>query len=403
MRILVLTDGFPFPLSSGRLREHHFLRQLSARHEVLLLSAVQPRHPREHLAALRPWVSHIDVVETSRLAPDIARRVYGRVRAMALTGRTHPMRELMSRAADLHAFEPLDVVLNAHLRAPVGETLPSVPHVVDLCDAMTFAARGRLRHASPSDLPAAAMTLLEASRKERALVRAADRLILASERDARALFPSGAPDSLPVDVVPNGVDLEYWQRSTGRLGSGLVVFSGAMAYPPNEDAALRLIEHVMPAVRRRLPRARLAIAGRDPTPRLRGAAAGRPWLEVTGYVPDVRPYLERASVFAAPLRFGAGIQNKVLEALAMALPVVASPGAAVGLVRGGERPPLVVADGDDAMASALVDMIEAADRDPTPHDLARRWVTDRFDWGRIGERLEQILVEAVRTGPRAGR
>jgi polysaccharide biosynthesis protein PslH len=241
--------------------------------------------------------------------------------------------------------------------------------------------------------------LLEARRREARLVDAADRLLVASERDARALFPDEDRPSW-VSMLPNGVDTAYWHRSSDRLGTGTVVLSGAMVYPPNEDAAVRLIRSVMPIVHRAVPGARLRIVGRDPTRRLLDAALGLPWVTVTGFVPDVRPHLEAASVFAAPLRFGAGIQNKVLEAMAMALPVVASPMAAAGLVIEGSRPPLTVASSDAEMADAIVRSLEAAVRDPRPHDEARAWVGERFDWARIGQRLEEVLLEAVRDGPR---
>jgi polysaccharide biosynthesis protein PslH len=398
VRILVLTDGFPYPLTSGRLREHHFLRQLHARHEVVLLSAVQPHHPREHLAAMRPWVSDVEVIETARLARGVASKLYGRTRAFLAGSHAHPMRGLVRRAADMHAFRPFDVILNAHLDAPIREALPDVPHVVDLCDAMALAAAGRLRHARLRTVPLAAVKLLEARRREARLVGAADRLLVASERDGRALFPdTGRPPW--VSVLPNGVDTDYWRRSSDRLGTGTVVLSGAMVYPPNEDAAIRLIRSVMPIVHRTVPGARLRIVGRDPTHRLLDAALGLPWVTVTGFVPDVRPHLEAASVFAAPLRFGAGIQNKVLEAMAMALPVVASPMAAAGLEIEGSRPPLTVATTNAEMADAIVACLEAAARDPRPHDEARTWVGERFHWGRIGRRLEELLLDAVREGP----
>ncbi len=394
MRVLVVTDGFPYPLTSGRLREHQFLRELSIRHEVVLLSAVQPSQPREHLAAVRPWVSHVEMVETPRLAHGLRRKVRARVATIVLSGLGHPMRALLDQVTDLHAFEPFDVVLNAHLDAPLHEAVPDVPVVVDLCDAMAAAAAGRLRHAPLREIPGSAVRYLEARRRQARLIAEADHLLLASERDVRRVFPRGAPPTTPLSVLPNGVDLDHWQRTTRRLGD-LVVMTGAMPYAPNHDAALRLVETIMPLVRARRPTARLAIVGRDPRPSLLRATEGLPWVEVTGEVDDLRPWLESAAVFAAPLRFGAGIQNKVLEAMAMEVPVIASPLAEAGLVVDGRHPPITVASTQRQFGDAIVARLGAVASEPTPDAAARAWVAARFDWPTIGARLEAILLGAA--------
>jgi glycosyltransferase involved in cell wall biosynthesis len=125
---------------------------------------------------------------------------------------------------------------------------------------------------------------------------------------------------------------------------------------------------------------------------------------VTGFVDDVRPYLEDATVFAAPLRFGAGIQNKVLEALAMEIPVVASPLAADGLrTAEGHTPPAQIAQSTPAFADLIIRRLNGRDADPAPDATARRYVEAHFVWRRSGEKLERVLqsvagpqVEAAR-------
>jgi glycosyltransferase involved in cell wall biosynthesis len=118
---------------------------------------------------------------------------------------------------------------------------------------------------------------------------------------------------------------------------------------------------------------------------------------VTGFVPDVRPYLEAASVFAAPLRFGAGIQNKLLEALAMELPVVASTLAIDGLRVGEATPPAVVADDAAAMADRIVETLETVRADPTPNAAGRAYVDSWFRWETSGRLLDAILRSVTRT------
>jgi glycosyltransferase involved in cell wall biosynthesis len=227
-------------------------------------------------------------------------------------------------------------------------------------------------------------------RVEADMVHRAHHSIFVSARDRDSVV--GRAD-VPTTIVPNGVDLDFWRRSSRERGRDTIVFTGAMDYRPNIDAALHLAEDILPLVRRSVPEARLMIVGRDPTPRLR-AAGEQPGVEVTGFVDDVRTYLEDATVFAAPLRFGAGIQNKVLEAMAMEVPVVASTLAADGLrTEAGDVPPIVVADDPAKFAEHLVQRLQ--DRDETPDETARRYVESRFVWARSGAMLSEIIREAA--------
>jgi len=140
-----------------------------------------------------------------------------------------------------------------------------------------------------------------------------------------------------------------------------------------------------------VPGAQVLIVGRDPTPRLQRAGK-QPGVTVTGFVDDVRPYLERATVFAAPLRFGAGIQNKLLEAMAMEVPVVASPLAADGLrTESGQRPPVAVASDREQFAAKIVQQLKRRADQPAPDAEARRFVHDHFVWSRSAAQLENIF------------
>ena len=180
-----------------------------------------------------------------------------------------------------------------------------------------------------------------------------------------------------------------------RTSEPTAVFSGAMQYPPNDDAGQFLIGQVMPAVWISAPETRVRIVGRDPTRGLL-AAATDPRITVTGLVDDVRPHLEQGAVYVAPLRFASGIQNKLLEAMAMELPVITSDTAAAGLRDGIVEPPLVVAENDaQRLAEEVVAALARARSDPRPDAAARRFVAERFRWDRAVRILEDVL-EGVR-------
>jgi glycosyltransferase involved in cell wall biosynthesis len=170
-----------------------------------------------------------------------------------------------------------------------------------------------------------------------------------------------------------------------------------MNYAPNEDAALHLIDGILPRVRRSIPDAELLVVGRDPTPALLERSRRLPGVTVTGFVEDLRPYLERAAVCAAPLRFGAGVQNKILEAMAMEVPVATTSIAAAGLrVDGAGEPPLCVADDEERFAASLVRLLQDPEERARLAREGRRFVEDHFVWARQAEELEKLCHEAVR-------
>ena len=309
-----------------------------------------------------------------------------------------PAAALGRKAADLCERWPADAVLFSGKRTfPALPPLAGLPLVTDLCDATSSRLRTGLRHDPPVKVPAHVVEWASVRRVERALVARSARLLFASARD-RDLVVSPADAARSV-IVPNGVDLDYWRRTSPHLGRGTIVFTGAMDYGPNADAALHLVQAVLPRVRASRPDARLLVVGRDPGPALREAAARAEGVTLTGTVPDVRPGLEEAAVFAAPLRVGAGIQNMVLEALAMEVPVVASPLAAGGLhTADGEAPPLVEADGPEATAAALVEALRRADEGAPPAADGRRFVAEHFSWRRSGQLVAQALEAAVGAG-----
>jgi glycosyltransferase involved in cell wall biosynthesis len=402
MHILYVTNGFPYPLTSGYLRHYHLLRQLAREHRSTLLSLASARHRAEDREALADFTEHVEVfIEPGSRG---TRRIAQRASAAMLGDARRPhIRALVAAARHLHAQDPFDaIVLSGKTTAPVLDALPGIPVVADLCDATSTRLDLEARYASPSRrvvLRARARTVRAA---ERRLARGARHLLFASVRDRElVLGPTPGPGVAPSSIVPNGVDLEYWQRTQPVLGRGRIVFSGAMHYGPNVDAAIQLVRQILPRVQVSVPDAELVLVGRDPDPRLIAAARDRRGVIVTGAVPDMRPWLETAAVFAAPLRIAAGIQNKLLEALAMEVPAVTSTLAADGLRTDTDRAPVTLADSTEDAVTALVDALGRSAADPAPHAAGRAYVAQHFDWERSGTRLSAILQE-VAAGTSAG-
>ncbi len=404
LQILYIVNAFPWPLTSGYLRHYHFIRELCRQgHRISLVAITATEPTKDDLAALEPFTDRIVTVSSDRRDRSLRRRMTRRAR-IVFGGEPAALRLRDASASLLHALE-YDVAVFSGIRTyPATRALVGLPIVADVCDAASSRVRGNLRHASLRRTPLLLGEFFEARLVERRLVSRADHLVFASNRDLEPIV--GIADPTRATVVPNGVDLDYWRRPVGAdLGVDEIVLTGAMDYPPNSDAALYLIREIFPRVRAAAPTAHLSIVGRDPIPEV-VRAGSIPGVTVTGGVADMRPFLAAASVYAAPLRFGAGIQNKLLEALAMQVPTVASRNAASGLITvEGFSPPMTVVDDPEAFASVLVGRLRMARADPTPPTAGRDYVTRHFTWARSGAMLDTILRAVIdpRSVERTGR
>jgi sugar transferase (PEP-CTERM/EpsH1 system associated) len=225
-----------------------------------------------------------------------------------------------------------------------------------------------------------------------------DRTLLVSAQEAQT-FAALAPEVAPrIDWVENGVDIANFDPAGDwpnpfAAGPPAIVFTGTMNYRPNIEAVSFFAKEVMPRLASLTPSPHFHIVGANPSPAVR-ALAELPRVHVTGSVPDVRPYLAHAAVVVAPLRIARGIQNKVLEAMAMARPVVASPEAHEG-VRAVAGRDLLVANGAENMTAAVAQVL--AGRVPGLGTAARAAVLGGHDWKATLTRLDDMLTTMSRT------
>jgi len=193
-------------------------------------------------------------------------------------------------------------------------------------------------------------------------------------------------------VLRNGVDLERFHPRENAPRAGELVFTGVMNYHPNVEGCVWFVREILPQVRAVVPDTRFTIVGSSPTRAVRRLAQ-TPGVTVTGFVPDTRDYLRRAAVAVAPLRIARGIQNKVLEALAMGLPVVGTTSATQG-VDGVNGRDYLVADGPGAFAAALGILLSQQARARELGAAGRRFVEAQYDWEKVFAPLDAILERA---------
>jgi glycosyltransferase involved in cell wall biosynthesis len=287
--------------------------------------------------------------------------------------------------------EIFDVVLfHGREALPVLDGV-DVPIVVECGDTNSTRLRQQMRQARFLSWPRLFFQYARERKLEEQLARKTSYRFFISTRDRENLL--GPSDRS--EIVPQGVDYDYWTRNSPPSGTNCIVFSGVMNYPPNIDAAMFLMEKILPLVRRAIPHLEVLIVGRDPCPELLLMAQRFSDVTVTGAVDDVRPYLERADVFVAALRFASGVQNKVLEAMSMEVPVVTTPVVAAGLSVDGVEPQLVVGHNAGEIAAGIVGLLADAEERARLSSAGREFVEDHCSWSRSAETLENLCLAAT--------
>jgi glycosyltransferase involved in cell wall biosynthesis len=347
---------------------------------------------------------------------------------------------LIHAVNDLISNQPFDVVHVEHVRgAHYAAHIDSLPKVYDSVDCITLLLRQFL---GAKKNPFSWLLALEEWAKMRVyeamLSERFERVVITSPRDRKTLedllwqrirkrikikqFPVRMPETLDeldewrltkqliemsqdqrlaslmpqgghVSVLPNGVDHEYFSPMDVSEEPDSLVFTGKMSYAANTAAAEYLCRDILPLVRARYPKVKVTLAGADPPPKVRKLAED-PSVTITDYVDDLRPYIARAAVAVCPITIGAGIQNKVLEAMAMGKPVVAtSRGCAALDVENGRE--LLVSDQPEQIAADIIKLLSSSSLRQEIGHRAAEYVRQKHDWEVISKRLIAIYEEAA--------
>jgi sugar transferase (PEP-CTERM/EpsH1 system associated) len=410
MRVLFVVPYVPDRI---RTRPYHLIRGLAALgHDVTVATVWTTSWERTALAGLR---SELPEVHATRLPR--ARSLWNS--AITLPSRT-PLQAvycwepglpailegLLARSNGRPAF---DVIHVEHLRgARYGLWLKGwmnrhqtrIPILWDSVDCISLLFRQSARRSrSTFGRWIGRIELGRTERFEARMLREFDGVIATSALDAKALqlLDGPAGGARPVRVITVGVDLEYFSPADdGRRASNQLVMTGKMSYHANVTMAVDFVKGILPKVLARVPEAHLKIVGKDPSRDVM-ALHHPPEVEVVGTVPDVRPYLREAAVAVAPLPYGAGVQSKVLEAMACSTPVVLSTVAARGIRLEPERDALV-AEGEEEFAGAVARLLGDPELRAQIGRAGRRYVEQHHDWLKIARQLEGVYDEIVRSG-----
>jgi polysaccharide biosynthesis protein PslH len=392
LRVLVVSTAFPFPARSGfETRVYELTRRIAAGHDVTLLSYAD----ESDAEAVGRLAHEFRVVTVHRPRGGTTRK---RVKQFAAVASGRPFSAASVRSEALQSAirrllieEQFDAVQLES--SPLGVLhIPShVPVLLDEHNIEHEVFR-RMRDGERSPLRRAFYRAEHRAfrRFEELLWRRVAGCIVTSSRDEEVVRRH-APQT-PTAVVPNGVDLDHFRPNGVVAEPRTLVFNGVLDYRPNVDAAHFLVDDVLPRVRLRFPETRLTIVGRGSPAALQRLRADG--VEVTGEVPDVRPYLERAAVVVVPVRMGGGTRLKVVEGLSLARPMVSTSVGCEGIdVRAGEH--LLVADAAADFAGRTIDLLEDPVRAASLGRAGRALMEERYSWSIAAERLEQLYEDVL--------
>ncbi len=392
--LLYLVHRLPYPPNKGdKVRSYHLLQHLAARHRVFLGTFLDDPADAPHVDTVRALCAgaHVAVLTPARAK---LRSLPGLLHGQPLTLGYYRDASLQRWVACTAARERLDAaVVFSSSMAPYATALPGVPMLVDFVDVDSAKWTA---YAGARRWPLSWLYRREGRRLlayERHVAAAAQRSFFVSDAEC-ALFASAAPECASrIETLGNGVDAVHFTpdalRPSPYAADELpLVFTGAMDYWPNVDAVTWFAQAVLPRLRERWPRLRFHIVGRAPTPAVRALASAA--VAVSGTVPDVRPYLQHAAVVVAPLRVARGVQNKVLEAMAMARPVVVAAACArvLDAVAGTE---LLSAESADDFVQQIDALLQAPDQARRIGAAARERVLQSFSWAAHLSRIDRSL------------
>lgn len=391
MKILWVGPGFLHPTTrGGQIRTLETLRHLSRRHEIHYAATADPDQPEgpersgEYSARAFPVPFRSVPKNSPAFALQLAKGLFSSLPVVMFRWQSEELRKCV---AELERQNRYDCIVCDFLNASIN--MPALNHCVLFQHNVETMIWRRLAENARDPIRRAYLSLQAKRmfRYEERVCRSAAHVIAVSENDAelmRSMFGVSR-----VSAVPTGVDVEYFSPRANGPRDGLV-FVGSMDYMANVDGVLYFVSEILPLIRRRRPDCRLTIVGRKPPAEIKALSLADPLIEVTGTVPDVRPYLWRSAVSIVPLRVGGGTRLKIYESMAARTAVVSTSIGAEGL---SIHPPddIRLADTPEAFAWECVQLLDNEVEREMVAEAGRLMVSQNFSWDKVSRYFENVL------------
>lgn len=395
MRTLFLSWWWPYPANNGsKIRAYNLLKQLASAHDVTLLSFAAPGEAApDQVEHLRAFCRHVEAVPKPDYRPNSLRATAGylsRWPRSLIDTYSQAMAHRVQAAVDTGS---VDIVIASQLQdMRYLELARGLPAIIEEIEVTGY--HDRVRQArSPAARARAQLTVSKLESALHSLMARGCAVTVVSEQE-RELMLRAAPPNGRVEVIPNGVDtIRLRPLSDVQPQPFALIYPGAVTYSANLDAVTYFINDVLPLVRRQFPETRFLVTGGTGNVDV-SALAAQPGVTFTGYLPDVAAAVRKAWAVVVPLREGGGTRLKVLEAMALGTPVVATRKGAEGLnVRHGAN--ILLADTPDELAEAIATLFHDPALRAGLAGNARRLVEETYDWSVIGRRLLALVADVA--------
>jgi len=392
LKLLFLANRIPYPPYRGdKLKIFNLAKRLCKKHELYLLTFTQTEEDKTYKSALEEIFKEVHLIHLPKWksALNCLNGAWNPLPLQVLYFRSAAMQQTLNKLLAEHNFDAIHV---QHLRmAPYLSGRKDLKRILDLPDAFSlyWERRKNVRRG-------VLQTMFEQLEQRRVLqyekvLKEYDLALVCSPEDKEYLERLHRIHN--IQVLANGVDLETFKaRDHDYTHNHTLLFTGNMDYAPNVDAVIYFVNEVLPIIHQRFPDTRFVIAGQRPVEKVLNLAGDK--VVVTGFVKDLAEMYDNASVVVAPLRFGAGTQNKVLEAMAMGIPVVCSAIGFKGLgIENGEG--AIMQPEKEGFAQAVISLLSSADERRRVGEKGKEIITTRFDWNVISAQLEQYFKQII--------
>ncbi len=386
MRIFVLLSRIPYPLEKGdKLRAFYQIKVLSEKHEIILcaLNPLRNADKQKAFEQLQPYCRSINFIDL----PAWGRAV--NILRACFSGFPLQSGYFFSRLADRKIKALITEYQPDQLFAQLSRTaryLMNVPveKTLDYQDAFSYGLKRRADKAGWLMKPVFRMEYKRMEAFEKEIFDRFDHKIIISEQD-RDLIPH--PEKHKITVIRNGVDMNFF-HPLSRKKSQEIVFTGNMNYPPNVDAAQFLAREIMPLVWQKEPETRLLLAGASPHSKVKNLKNEK--IKVSGWMDDIREAYAGSDVFIAPMRMGTGLQNKLLEAMAMKIPCITTPLANAAL-EAKEKEEILTGSSAEELADALLFLLKNRQERQKMAEKAFAFVKQNYRWKEATAPIEQLM------------
>jgi len=387
MKLLVLLPRVPYPLEKGdKLRAFYQIKELSKYHDIFLVALQDtPLHP-EALEKIKPYCKEIHLFGLSWMS-----KCWG-VACAFFKGLPMQNGYFFSHSIKRRIEKLIHKIYPDHIYCYMIRMAEYVKHqdfhkTLDYQDVLSVGMKRRAEKAAFWMKPVFLYEYQALKRYEKNVFSYFTNKIIITNID-RDLIPH--PQKQYIHVVPNGVDFEKFSYKRKAKQYDLI-FAGNMSYPPNVDAVLFLVKSIFPKLLKKLPKLTLCICGINPTPGIRALESEN--IHVTGWVDDISDYYAQSKIFIAPMRLGTGLQNKLLEAMAMKMPCITSPLAGKPLEAAQQNKDIMICHTINDYVESVCKLLTDKLLYKTIAQNGYEFVKAHYDWEEVGKRLEEIVNE----------